>query len=417
LDFDILLDLGVALGLGLLVGLQRQWASKSMAGIRTFAMITLFGALCATLDGRQAPGTTGSYWLTAAGIVGVAAMFWLGNTIRITRGKADAGLTTEFAGLVMYLVGALVVHAPLVAVVTGGAVSVILYWKTPMHALVSRMGEQDFRAVTGLILIGMIILPVLPRESYGPYGVLNPFEIWLMVVLIVGISLAGYVAHRLLGDRVGSLLGGVLGGLISSTATTVGYARRSSTQPLASGSAAAVVMIASTVVFARVLLEVAAVAPSLLPTVAPPIVVMMVVMGVVSLVAWLTARSDTAPTQEHAPSDLKAAVVFGLLYAGVLFAVAAVKENFGERAMFFVASLSGLTDMDAITLSSAQLMRNGSIDTSVGWRLIIVGSMANLAFKAVIVAVLGHRRLFGRVAAMFGIGLVSGAALLMFWPA
>jgi uncharacterized membrane protein (DUF4010 family) len=412
MEWHLVRDLAIALALGLLVGLQREWADKKVAGIRTFALIALLGALCGV-----AARETDNVWIVAAGLAGVAAMLWIGNFVR--REDAESGVTTEIAGLVVFMVGVLTMYDMLpLAVVTGGVTAVLLHWKQPLHRLADRIGADDFRAVVRLVIIGMVVLPLLPDEAYGPYGVLNPFRIWLMVVLIVGISLAAYAARRLLGAKVGVILAGVLGGLISSTATTVGYARRSRGQGESAAAAALVVMAASTIVFARVVLEVAVVAPGLLPAVAPPLLVMMAFMMAVYLIAFVRWRDRVEPSgEETPPSDLKAAVLFGLLYAAVLFGVAAAGESFGTGALYGVAALSGMTDMDAITLSTAQVMESGSLETATGWRLIMVGAISNLAFKAGVVAVLGHRELFRRIALLFGTSAAVGVVILLLWPA
>jgi uncharacterized membrane protein (DUF4010 family) len=306
--------------------------------------------------------------------------------------------------------------APAIAV--GGGVAVLLHWKKPLHGLVERIGEADIRAVFRLVLIALVVLPVMPNRTYGPYDVLNPFEIWLMVVLIVGISLGGYVAARLLGSKVGSVLGGVLGGVISSTATTVGYAQRTRRSPNTSALAAMVIMIASTIVFVRVSVEVAITAPAVLPHILPQFAVMTAFMALISVGAYLMARGDKAPPPEaEDPSEWKTAVVFGALYALVLFAVAAAKEHFGDRGLYLVAALSGLTDMDAITLSTARMMEADRVDTNTGWRMMLVGALCNNVFKAGAVAALGDRRLLKRIVILFGISIVGGAALLWLWPA
>ena len=182
--------------------------------------------------------------------------------------------------------------------------------------------------------------------------------------------------------------------------------------------AAVIIMIASTVVFLRVLIEVAVVAPSVLTSVAPPLGLMMIVMVLISLVAFRAARYGAGEAERQSPpSDLGAAVMFGALYGGVLVAIAFVQQAFGDPGMYVVAGLSGLTDMDAITLSTAHLMQSGTVDVATGWRLILVGAIANLFFKALVVAVLGRRELLARVAVLFSLSAAAGAALLAFWPA
>lgn len=246
-------QLAVALGLGLLVGLQRERVDSAIAGIRTFSLITLLGAVAAYLG--QAFGG----WVIAVGLLAVAILVVSGNLVRLKDGTAEAGQTTEFTALLMYGVGALVVIGPMpFAVVLAGAVAVLLHLREPLHRFVGRIGEEDLKAIMQFVLIALVILPVLPDQPMGPYQVLNPYQIWWMVVLIVGLSLAGYVAFKLFGARAGAVLGGVLGGVISSTATTVTYARRSREDPESSRLAALIVMLASTVVYGRVLVEIAA---------------------------------------------------------------------------------------------------------------------------------------------------------------
>ncbi|MFQ5529217.1 MAG: MgtC/SapB family protein, partial [Gemmatimonadota bacterium] len=238
-----LTNLAIAIGLGLVVGLQRQWAEKEVAGARTFALITLLGALSSML-GQEFGG-----WIVAVALIAVALALMMGNVVQLGSGEANPGMTTEVAGLAMFVVGALLPlgHRAL-AVVAAGVVALLLQWKQPLHAFVRKLSQADIQAAMRLVLIGLVILPILPDRGLGPYQVINPHRIWLMVVLIVGISLAAHLAHLALGDRVGTVLAGVFGGLISSTATTVGYARQARVQPRISGVAAVVIVIASTVV-------------------------------------------------------------------------------------------------------------------------------------------------------------------------
>jgi uncharacterized membrane protein (DUF4010 family) len=413
MDPAMLYDVALALGLGLLVGLQREWASKPLGGIRTFPLIAILGVLC----GALAESFGG--WIVAGAFVALAATVVVGDLARLRGGDDDGGVTTEIAILVMFAVGcALPAGYTTEAIVVAGCVAVLLHWKRPLHRLVERMGEKDLRAVIRLTLLGLVILPALPNETYGPYDVLNPFRIWLMVVLIVGISLAAYVAYRLLGARRGSLLGGVLGGLISSTATTVTYARRTKGHAGRAPAATAVIMLASVIVFVRVVVEVGLVAPGILADVAPPLGLMMGFMGVLCIPAVLL-MGDRAATREERdpPTELTAAVVFGLLYAIVIFLVAVAKEHFGRRGVYVVAALSGLTDMDAVTLSTANLVSDGRLDVESGWRVILVSSMANVVFKGAVVATLGHPRLLARIALLFGLALAGGATILWLWPA
>jgi uncharacterized membrane protein (DUF4010 family) len=403
--------LGISLGLGLLVGLQRERAGSRVAGFRTFTLITLLG----TLAGLLAETLGG--WVVVAGLLGVVAMLTVANVIRLREGDLAPGMTTEVAAQVMYCVGAYVVFGHRsVALAVGGAVAVMLYAKPALHGISARMGEGEMRGVIQFALVALVILPILPDEPYGPFKVLNPRQIWWMVVLVSGISLSGYIAFRLLGQGKAAVVSGLLGGLISSTATTVSYARRAAEDARRVPAATLVIMLASAVVYARVLLEVSLVARPVLPSVAGPIAVMLGAALLQSAFVWLRARRAEAEISPDNPTELRAAVSFGVLFALVLLAVAAAKEYFGDRGLYAVAAISGLTDMDAITLSTSRMSAEGALAPATAWRAIVVAAIANLVFKGGIVAVLGGRRLFARVALLFGFNVLVGALLLVLWP-
>jgi uncharacterized membrane protein (DUF4010 family) len=414
MDSTLLLNLGITVGLGLLVGLQRERAADEVAGIRTFTIIALLGFVCGVLSSEVGD------WIVPAGLLALVGLIAAAGALRAHgTGTVDSGITTEVAALVLFALGTLLaLDHTVLALVVGGGVAVLLHWKEPMHAFAGRIEGADFEAIFRLALIGLVILPVLPNRDMGPAGVLNPFEIWLMVVLIVGISMAGYVAFKLLGSRGGAVAAGLLGGLISSTATTVSYARRSASDPGAEAASSLVLLVASVVVYGRVLAEIAIVAPPYLSATAPPLVAAMAVMAVLAVIVALRVSGTRAAglEREEPPSELRAAIAFGLLYALVLVSVALARERFGPGALFGVAALSGLTDMDAITLSTAQLMNRDDLPPETGWRLIMVGAMANLVFKGGVVAALGSAELRRRIVVLFGASLAGSAAILLLWP-
>lgn len=407
------MQLAIALGLGLLVGLQRQRADEPMAGVRTFALVTILG----TVSGHLAQSYGG--WILGLGCVALALQTVVSNYVANSREEGVLpGMTTEVAMLVMYAVGAyLVVGSSAVAVVVGGGVAVLLQLKEPLHRLAQRFGDEDFRLLIQFVVISMVILPVLPNREMGPYSVLNPRQIWWMVVLIVGIHQAGFLAYRLLGSRLGTVLAGLLGGLISSTATTVSYARQARQTPRTLAMASSIILIASAVVFVRVLVELAVVAPASLMRTTPPLAIMLAVMGLVAALELWRGRPQGEVLSDHNnPSQLRSAVLFGLIYAAILLAVAVVKHHLGDSALYGVAVLSGLTDMDAITLSTGQLMASSRLEVEIGWRLIALASMANLIFKWGMAWVLGGRSLAWRLALPFLGVLAVGAGLLLWWP-
>jgi uncharacterized membrane protein (DUF4010 family) len=411
-DTELLQSLGIALGLGLLVGLQREWEHNRLAGLRTFAFVSLFGALSGML--AQAHGG----WVMGAALVAFAAIVVPGYVASLRDKEADPGLTTEIALLVMFATGAITMLGHrIVAVVIAGSVMVLLQGKKPLHQMVHKIGENDLREIARLVLIGLVILPLLPNKSYGYEGVVNPFAIWLMVVLIVGISLAAYLASKLMGRSRGAAVAGILGGLISSTATTASVARRSKAPQSHPQPLAVIALISAAVVFVRVIVEVMIVGPGVIEKMLPPLLAMMVLAGVIAAVAYrLMMKSELQPSEEPPPSELKGAVMFGLLYVIVLFAVSFAKEHFGQAGLFVVAAISGLTDMDAITLSTASLSNAGQLDADTAWRVIMTGGLANILFKTALVLGMGSRAFIKPVLLGFTATFVGGLLILLFWP-
>lgn len=405
--------LGIALGLGLLVGLQRERVQAQLAGIRTFALITVFGAICGLISQQY------GVWIAAMGGVAVAALLVAGNVIQVRAKRSDPGLTTEIAALLMYGVGVYVVVGQVtVAIAVGGATAIMLHFKAPLHTFVSRIGEHELRAIMQFVLIALVIFPMLPDRTYGPYSTFNPHETWLMVVLILGISLGGYVAHRVFGRDLGLVAGGVFGGLVSSTATTVSCARRTKADPALFRSSTLVVVVASTIMYVRVLVEIAAVSPASLRLMAPPLAAMLGWMLLLAAAMYLAVRKESTEHLPHGnPAEWKAAVIFGALYAMITFGIAAAKQHLGESWLFGIAVLSGLHNVDAITLSTAQMINHERIDATTGWQLILTASLSNLVSKGAIAAILGTRRLTWWIVGVFVIAMAGGLTILFLWPA
>jgi uncharacterized membrane protein (DUF4010 family) len=409
---DTLQAIGTAAALGMLVGLQREHVGATFAGIRTFTLIAMLGCICALL------GRTFGTWLVAAGLLGVAALMVAANARRTDSDPGGPGLTTEVTALLMYGLGAYLVEGETaVAVVVAGAIAVLLQLKGPMHDFVRRIGPADFTAVMRFVLITLVILPLLPDRAYGPYQVLSPRNVWLMVVLVVGIQLAGYVLYRVAGQGIGTLLGGILGGLISSTATTVSYARRAREAPDSARLAALVIMIASTVALLRVTIVAVAIAPAAVATVAWPLGTMVAAMAMITAAAFLGGQRQLVEVPPAGnPAELRPALIFAAIYALVTLGIAYAKDHSGSSGLYAVAGISGLVDMDAITLSSARLVDHGQLTASIAWRLILVAHLANLVFKGLAATALGHRRLGLHLALLFGLSLAAGIALLLCWP-
>jgi len=406
---------GLAIAIGLLIGLQRERAKGGPVGIRSFALIALSGYLIGLLSVNLGG------WIVLGGFLFLAVVLSVGNLLASrTDAGEGAGITTEVAALLVFSLAVYLSdpandRSP--AVLFAGVAALLLHYKTPLHQFVRGMGPEDIRSVMLFVLITLVVLPVLPDRTFGPYDVLNPFRMWLMVVLIVGIGLGGYFAHRFAGGRVGTVLSGLLGGLVSSTATTVSAARLGKDDPTRTTAAALIVLLASSVSVVRVLVEIAAVDPGHLSQTGPPVAAFLAAFVLFTFLFYRRRSAEVVRLDPPGnPADLKSAVGFGLLYAGVLLAVAATREHLGSAGLYAVAVISGLTDVDAITLSTAGMVGRGSLDPGTGWRVILVATLANVAFKAAIVAFCGGRNLFRRTAPVFGLAFLAGLATIFFWP-
>ncbi len=405
------MDLAIALGLGLLVGLQKERAASPLAGLRTFALVTLTGAVAALLGAVTTP------WVIVGGLIAVVALMVTGNTILMRGQGTNPGQTTEAAAVLMYMIGALTVAGPReVAIVAGAITAMLLHLREELRKWVQLLSDGDVQAIMQFVVISLVVLPVLPDQTYGPYDVINPRQVWWMVVLIVGLNLAGYGAFRIMGARAGTALAGILGGVISSTATTMSYARQTKADEGMAKTAVVIVWVASGVVFIRILLEIGAVAPAFLPVAAGPLLVMLAFFAIVAAAIWRSATTPgDNPLEPGNPSELKPAILFGALYAFVLFIVAAGQDLLGDTGLYVAAAVSGLTDVDAITLSTSQLVSASRLDPNTGWRLVLIAILSNLVFKLVLAASLGSRT-FARKLGVLGVMAIGvGLGLLVFW--
>ena len=236
-----------SLAIGLLIGLERERSPYAKAGLRTFALVSLFGTITAMLSEKA-----NMPWLMVAGLAAVAILIVSAYFGSANQQVGDPGTTTEAALLVCFGLGALVWYGnETLAIMLAITTTILLYFKPELHGWSQRLTRRDLVSILQFAVLTFIVLPILPDENFGPYDALNPHQIWIMVVLISGISLAGYMALRLLGQRYGTILLGLLGGLVSSTATTLVYAKHSKVEPSMSPLAVSVILLANLMVMAR----------------------------------------------------------------------------------------------------------------------------------------------------------------------
>lgn len=412
---ELLHRAAIALALGLLVGFQRERTHEPIGGIRTISLISLVGFTTSLLSERFGP------WVLASGFFSVALLIAMGSYLKskLDTRFLDIGITTEISMLLVFGVGAYLPFGEITyAVVVSGLMAVLLHLKRPLHGFVEKVEERGTKAIMQFVIISFVILPLLPDTDMGPYNTLNPKEVWTVVALITGISVTGYLLQKAYAGRSSAFLSGILGGLVSSTAISVSYSKRASSQKDKQTSLYAfVIFVASATAFARILAEVAFVSSQHIKALAPPLIAMLIVMTLICVGLFFINKKESEKLAEsESPAEVKAAIVFACLYAVILVVSAAARERFGEQGLFIVAAIAGLTDVDAITISTAQLVSNGSVNTAVGWRVILSAALSNLLFKGAIVLVFasGRTRVASSIATL--LSLCGGGLILWLWP-
>ncbi len=409
----------LALGVGLLIGFERGWQAREaqagarMAGIRTFTLIGFLGGLAGLL-GELLGEIVLAVIFAGVGLLVIAVY------VMNRREGGDKGITTDVAALVAFALGVIAVRGDMVVAAAGAVVTAaFLDIKTPLHDFLQRVRQIELDAVIKLLLISVVLLPVLPDKGYGPGGIWNPYVLWWMVVLVSGISLAGYIAIRLAGAQRGALAMGLLGGLASSTAVTVSSARMTRSSPeLAPHFAAAIagasgMMAFRTLAIALVLFGALGAYARFL---APPFVA----AGLAGLlVAWLygrmAARSGISTEQafQHirSPENIGTALQFAVVMAVVILVAYYARAWLGDAGVLATAAISGLVDVDAVTVSMTRLASgaHGSLSITVAGAAILVATVVNQLVKVAITSALAGRRLALMTTAMVAAQFAAGA--------
>ncbi|GJL72668.1 MAG: hypothetical protein NMNS01_18670 [Nitrosomonas sp.] len=406
-ELEYLPQFAVSLGIGLLIGLDREQKSAASAGLRTFALVAMFGTLMALLSEK-----VNSPWLLAIGLA-IVALMTISAHNHAAEANADPGTTTVIAIIICYGLGSIVWHgystlAIMLAIIT----TILLYFKTELQGISRNLGRRDLVSILQFAVLTFIILPILPDKNFGPYNAINPYQVWLMVVLISGVSLAGYIALRLVGQRYGTALLGSFGGLVSSTATTLVYARRSKYNLNIIPTATVIILIANLVVLIRLSVFSAVVSQSILPQLLPVLGSGLLLGLGVTAYCWqkIKPQHEMPAPEIKNPAEMQTAATFGLLYAIVLFLAAWLSDIVGSRGLYAVALASGLTDVDAITLTSLRLFEIGKLEATETVIAISLGILSNIAFKFGLIFFIGGSLLakqcaLGMIATGIGIGL------------
>lgn len=418
-DTAPLLHLAMALAVGLLIGIERGWHEREApegtraAGIRTFALVALLGGIAAEL--RDLAGAAAF----VAGFVAVAG-FSVAAYVRAAAAPEGRSITSHVALLIAYALGAVAATGELALAASAAVVTALLLGLKPaMHGWLQRISEAELMAGLKLLVISVVLLPVLPDRGFGPWEALNPYRIWWLVVLIAGTSFLGYAAARLLGPRRGIVVAGACGGLASSTATALSFARFAARRPDRANLFGGGALIASAVMFPRLLAVIAVAAPDFARALAAPLLGAGLGLALAAVLMLRRSRGQApGPGDEVVgtignPLELGTALKFGLFLAAIMLLTRAMKAWAGEGSLVLLGGVSGLADVDAISLSLAQ-MAGSSVAMTVAFGGVLAAVSVNSLAKAGIMVWVGGRGLLGCAAlgvTAMAAGILCGLAL------
>jgi len=402
---------GIAALLGGLIGLERQFSKTEeqageIVGVRTFIFITIFGALSAMMSALHSP------WFFVVSLVGMSSLV-LVRYVMVAR-CGDLGITTEVVELLAFLIGAITYwgHVQL-AVALAVGVTIVLSLKPELHRWTEKLGTDDIRAILKFAVLTFVILPVLPNRAIDKWGFFNPYEVWIMVVLISAVSFMGYLLLKFVKLRGGIEWTGAIGGLISSTATTLSFSRRSQTSHKMAPSLALGVLLACAILFPRLLVILGVVEPQLVKPLLLPFSLMFATGAIAGLLWWRRYRTrgyEGEAFEFHNPIEISHAITFGAVFAIVKVIAMLAEQHFGDKGLFVTAALSGFAELDAIALSVSRMVSVAdpqAISAAVGAKAIVIATVSNSLVKAVIVALLASRGMKRPIIA----GLVAMAAV------
>jgi uncharacterized membrane protein (DUF4010 family) len=416
IDSNVVWRLGAALLIGLLIGLERGWQDRALpegqrvAGFRTSAIVSLIGALGALLA------------IHFGGIVLAALLLTLGLLLALgywrSMASGDLSVTTMVAVLSSFAFGALAGAGEIVpAAAAAVATTLLLGMKPELHGLLQKIERRELLATLRLLVITVAVLPLLPDRGFGPWEALNPYKLWWMVVLIAGISYGGYFATRVVGTERGALLTGLLGGLASSTATTISFSRMARTRPASAAPLAAGAVLAATLMFPRIAVLVALLAPDILRDLAAPFLPA-IAAGVLAVVVLnrrqLREKTSGGGFAPQNPLNLRMGLQFAALLAVLSVLVRAAEEWLGEAGLIALAALSGLLDADAIILSLTSEWDPARLDGRVVALAVMTTAAVNTAVKGALAFALGGARMGAMTSAGLGAMLLAGGAGLAF---
>jgi uncharacterized membrane protein (DUF4010 family) len=407
----ILQKLLTALLIGLIIGLEREIAQEKMqkvkfAGLRTFGIVGLTGGVAAYL-------TVGGYAIFAAALAAIAALTIVAY-YRSTEIEKHLGFTTETALLLTFLLGGLSYFEQAAAIILTIIVTILLAFKEPLHAFTYRIPKEEFYDSLKFALIALVILPVLPDKPYGPLEALNPYQIWLIVVILTGISFIGYFLAKWFGPELVLPLTGIVGGLASSTAVVTSMAIRARESEKLIYPAMVASTLANMVMQLRVVFLVSIFFAGLIPYVYLPLGIMCVASILVASYFYLQGRGNgkAGQVQLKTPFNIVPALLFAAFIAMVLFISRAALIYLGSYGLFLTSAAAGLADVDAITVSTARLAASGLADPLTAVTAIMIAVFVNLAVHSAYAFYFGTKKFGLYNAAMAAIVIAAGMAVI-----
>ncbi len=405
----------LSLVLGFLIGLQREMhtiysnKTQDFGGARTFSMIALFGFLSA-----WATTFFPYFFLIAAVVMGLLLIAaYIVNSVSI----AEKGATTEFAALVTFVIGGVLTFSlPIFSVFITILVLFVLNIKDTVREYEQTITKKDLSAAILFMLMTFVILPILPDRAIDPMGLVNLYRIWIMVVLVAGISFFGYIAIRILGSTHGIGVAGLFGGLVSSTAVAMSMARRVHENGFLAKNLALGIALASSMMLIRAGLEMWVINPALTKAFLIPIIVgSLVGYGYIGYLYFTSKRENIPQNIEFKnPFDLKEALVMGLVFGATLALIELSNRYIGDMGVYAVALVSGIADVDAIILSLSSLAKNG-LNPSTAHYAILIAIISNTLAKSALVLFFGKIALFRFVITYYliSVGAFTITALIM----
>jgi uncharacterized membrane protein (DUF4010 family) len=409
--------LGLALAIGLLVGVERGWQERDLqtlqrvAGIRTFALIGLLGGIWGILF--PIVGAIPMAAMALAFSAGMILFEWRENVKNDTLSATDM-----VAGLVTFSLGALAILGNKAAAAAAGVTVVgLLALRHPLHNFLRQLSWPELRSALLLLAMTVVLLPILPDRNVDPWDAINPHRIWLITVAIAALSFVGYVAVRLAGARRGLLLAGAAGGLVSSTAVTLTYSRLAKTEPKIARQAGVAIAASWIVSLVRMSVLASVLAPALLLPLLPPVSAAVIVLAVTAFILDRTSERDGKPAQLELenPVELVMAIRFGLLLGAVTAISKLFAAQIGQLSLLPLAAVTGFADVDPITLSVSQMVPH-QVTVSVAALAVLIAAAANGLTKLTLAFFFAPGRV-GQVLAGAGvIAILAGVAGAIFVP-